>query len=308
VVTAARYDAARTIRDTAHFSVPITKLFSPEICIPVVLIFWLLQKLRSEKIQLSALRKRTWVIIAVIGAVAMLGPVVKVGTHTLKLWDVPIPLPYAIAYYIVPGIQAFRAVSRWSIVLNMGLSLGLGWALSQTKVARGWITSAFLIWLSIMIFLLYRDYPLFKIAYESPPIYAAVAQAPQIVLVELPIEQWDMVPFEKNEDERMLYQLQHGKKLYNGFSGFMPPERSQDIIFHFAHFPDAESLLKLRRAGVELVLIHYDEYEQMNAQNFTYFGVPAISATILMDKVENSVHFEKISCTLSPHDCLYALR
>lgn len=309
VVTAERYQAIRTIRDTAHFSLPITKLFGVEVLIPVGIIWFIhfLGKKRAPS-QQPILHKRTWILLALIGGFAMLGPVVKIGTETFKILSLPIPLPYAVAYYLIPGIQAFRAVSRWSVVLNIGLSLGIGWALTSRTLSKKIVSILVLIWLTTMVGLFYKNYPLFEIKHTAPPIYAVIQKSPGNVLVELPISQWDMVPFEKSEDERMLYQLEHGKKLYNGFSGFMPPERSQDIVLHFAEFPNSHSLEKLQQAGVDLVLIHYDEFQAMETAQFRYFDVPSPSTEKLRALMEDSNNFEKISCTEQPNDCLYILK
>ena len=309
VVTAERYQAIRTIRDTAHFSLPITKLVGLEILIPVSII-WLVHFLGKKRAQNkpTVLHKRTCILLALIGGFAMLGPVVKIGTETFKIFSLPIPLPYAVAYYLIPGIQAFRAVSRWSVVLNIGLSLGIGWALAHATLSKKVVSILVVVWLTTMIGLFYKDYPLFEIKHTVPPIYAVVQKSPGNVLVELPISQWDMVPFEKSEDERMLYQLEHGMKLYNGFSGFMPPERSQDIVLHFAEFPNSRSLEKLQNAGVDLVLIHYDEFQAMETAQFTYFGASSPSTEKLRALMESSNNFEKISCTDQPDDCLYILK
>ncbi len=53
----------------------------------------------------------------------MLGPALKIHDQTIKIVGLPIPLPYGIAYYLIPGFQAFRASSRFIILLGFGLSL-----------------------------------------------------------------------------------------------------------------------------------------------------------------------------------------
>lgn len=305
-LTADLYQAARTIRDTAHFSFPISRLSWPDVLIPLLfgsIPFWL----GKNPIVSPLLRKRTWILMVVISGLALLGPVVKLGSETLKIFSLPIPLPYAAAYYLIPGIQAFRAVTRWSIGLNFGLALGVGWRLSQTGSSQKYVMGFIGIWLFSMLWLNYKNFPLFAIAATPPPIYSEVANTSGEALAEFPILQWDMVPFEGIEDERLLYQLHHKKKLYNGFSGFMPPQRREDIIFHFSQFPEEPSLKKITDAGVELLLVHFDEYQAMNEYNFNYYGNPTVDVHDLKIRVNSSAHLKKIVCTQVPDDCLYRL-
>lgn len=305
--TAHLYHAARSIRDTAHFSFSLTRLLWPDVLGIVFFIFGALKYTRSAEKENHSKLLKTWLIMAATGALCMLGPVIKLGDATFKPFGFAIPLPYAVVYYVVPGIQAFRAVTRWSVLLNFGLALALGEVISRRQVPRLAIWGAGSIWLGIMLWLRSTFVPLVPIASTVPPIYAAVATAPEKTLVELPLSQWDMVPFEGLEDNRMLYQLKHHKTLYNGFSGFMPPERREDIIFHFGHFPQPASLSKLAAADIELVLVHFDEYAQMENEGFTYQGTHALRKVEIEKMLEQSPMIQRITCTPLPNDCLYRL-
>ncbi len=306
VETAATYHAARSIRDTAHFSFSITRLLWPDV-LGLLIFTIVLERVWHVQGKQNNSDLTTWLIMAGTGAVCMLGPVIKLGDTTFKPLGFAIPLPYAVLYYIVPGIQAFRAVTRWSVLLNFGLTLSLGEVLSRRQVPRFILLAGGTIWLAAMLWLRYTYVPLIPIATTIPPIYAAVAAAPEKTLAELPLSQWDMVPFEGLEDNRMLYQLHHGKALYNGFSGFMPPERREDIIFHFTQFPQAASLAKFAAADVQLILVHFDEYELMETTGFTYQGTQAPRRTEIEKMLAQNPVIQRITCTPQPADCLYRL-
>lgn len=307
LLTAEKFDAARTIKDAAHFSFPLSRLLWVDVLFPAGLLFlsFFLKRKHSANAVILA---RTCFLIALLGAVCMMGPVAKFGDHTIKIFSIPIPLPYAVMYYIVPGISAFRAVTRWAVVLNFGLSLSLGWLLHNYSIKLRVLIALLAIWL-VSMGLLYQQYvPLQFVSTTLSPIYATVKNQPEKVLAEMPITQWDMAPFDSLEYSRLLYQLKHHKALYNGVSGFMPQARSAEIHTHYEHFPDDTSLDILLRNGVDLVVIHLDEYQRMEDDKFRYGEYESTPLSQLITDITNQPRLELVECTNTPVDCLYRLK
>ncbi len=313
VVTAQTLNVARTIRDTAHFSYPLEKLLQWDIAATLVLLFagnkWLQKnKLDATQSMPSKIKLRTVVAIIVVGAVCMLGPVIKIGSESLKIDGLAIPLPYAAFYYLVPGIQAFRAVSRWAVVLNFGLALGLGWLAARALIPQKWLVLALTGYLAVTLYFVRTHQHLYSVDLSIPPIYAAVKDSDQQILAELPIYQWDMGELAGSENKRLLLQLYHQKKLYNGVSGITPPQRNQDIHTHFQNFPGELSLEVLETAGVELIVVHFDEYAELHKSNLIYSGIPSKNPKILKDELRQNGELELVGCSIAPEDCLYLLR
>lgn len=114
----------RTIRDAAHFAHSLNIFFHLQtLFLGGVCVLFLLTSRQTLKQRLP----RIFLAIMVIGAVFMLGPVLKINDQTFKIFSVPIPLPYALAYSIIPGFKAFRDVSRWIIVFGFGTALLSGY-------------------------------------------------------------------------------------------------------------------------------------------------------------------------------------
>lgn len=91
-------------------------------------------------------------------------------------------------------------------------------------------------------------------------------------------------------------------------SGITPPQRNQDIHTHFQNFPGELSLEVLETAGVELIVVHFDEYAELHKSNLIYSGIPSKNPKILKDELRQNGELELVGCSIAPEDCLYLLR
>jgi hypothetical protein len=99
---------------------------------------------------------------------------------------------------------------------------------------------------------------------DVPPIYRHVRALPaDVVLLEFPIGDisWEL--------RHVFSSTFHWRRMVNGYSGYAPPVylRTLDAL---RTFPDEESVARLHRLGVGLVVLHPDlmgrsEYESMAA-------------------------------------------
>jgi hypothetical protein len=302
IITAQDLAAVRTIKDTAHFSYSAEKLLSVEIFLIVVIFILSHSKvIRQDRLILP----QTIMYFIVMGGVCMLGPVLRLNNETVKLLGFPIPLPYAVLYYILPGLQAFRSVSRWAVVLHFGLALAVGWTV-RTATSR-WVYYLFFSLYLGITFILYRQQMyLYTDSKVQPEIYTLVRESTGEVLAEFPMYLWDMGLAASSENSRLVWQLYHQKKLFNGVSGLTPPLREKEIHYFFQHFPDSTSLLDLKSSDVDLVVIHFDEYEQLenlgNYNNIAPQKNPHLRKSILQNN-----QLRLLGCTDIPKDCLYTL-
>lgn len=295
--------SVRTIRDTAHFSFSINRLISWD-----VLGFLLLNGIffaTSRKSKSLLLQCLPWVSVALAGLFLMLGPVAKLNDQTLKLFGLPLPLPYAVIYYLVPGINAFRSVTRWSVVASLGLML---WSavVFQTSRIKPAIKFCLLIILTLISVISARKFlPMFKIAVETPTIYRLAAHQPETVMAIMPMFVWSMVAYEERETVRLLYQPYSNKIYYNGASGFLPPSRADEIHLHYRSFPNDESISILKKNGVQLILVEYDQYQKMYDEDFVFGEQNARNPVLIKSQLEKRQDIQLIQCATT--DCLYRL-
>lgn len=281
----------RTIRDAAHFSFGLDKLFEPQVLLFAGLFFCLLG---LNHLQPLSRKTKLYLIITLLGGILMLGPVLKWQGQTIKIFSQPLPLPYAVMYYLVPGLKAVRATSRWIIVMGFGFALLLPQLLSegdwwQHKNSRqkrrlgGYLTLAITI---ILLLSQYQTGRIYAVPTTLPTIYQTIATQPPTVLAEFPTYVWSQPDQYFHEADRLLFQSLHRQKLYNGFSGFAPPllEKRWQLISDQLELP--ETIEHLKHSGVELIMLHGDE--NRTYQNFSH------------------PNYELLTC--SNHDCLYRLR
>ena len=269
-----QFNYTRTIRDTAHSAFSINKFFTPEILFYLSLLSTLvvLRIKKSNLLKIISIKKEKlpkyfWLFASftILGGVLMLGPVLKFNDQTIKIFNLPIPLPYLFFYYIFPGFKAFRASSRWIIIFAFGLSITLGYLLDNIKIKKSYInkdTFINLLTISILTLLLITQVPklkTFKIDTNLPPIYQVIKKRPETVLAEFPTYVWSQYDQYYRESDRLLYQSYHNKNLYNGFSGFTPPDREKLWHTMSNNLENKEVVQHLKDSKVELVLLRGEE-------------------------------------------------
>ncbi len=324
--TSQQFGYTRTIRDTAHFAFSLERLFQIDLLLDFTLLFLLW---RTRKKTLSNLKNKTnllsvtvtpkiALVIALVGIVLMLGPVLKIHDQTFKILGIPLPLPYAVLYYIIPGFQAFRASSRWILLLNFGLTLLFGYYVNNSRLKQKFLYFFFGILLSTQLFFHFSKFELYKIPTKVPEIYEVVKtqskksvdssfkKNDEVILAEFPVFSWRMMPYAYLENDRLLYQTYHGKTLYNGVSGFTPPERETQWDVLWQEFPSEKAITLLKTANVDFILVHYDLYEDMNQSNFEYNGYRSLNANEFNNRINKDKNFRLIEC--KENKCLYSLK
>lgn len=189
--------------------------------------------------------------LALAGAVMALGPkLLGVGGR--------IPLPFLLAWYVVPGVNWIRAPVRFITLTALGLGVlgGLGVAALAARRGGAWRALAFLPALLAAVEL--RATPVRMIdplGDGVPAIYARVAALPaSAVLAELPMARDEYS--ETEADARyQIYGLAHGRRLVNGVAAYLPP-KTATLRREVQSFPDDASLAALRALGVTHVIVH----------------------------------------------------
>lgn len=234
------YHSVRSINDAAHFALSPGELVSS---LRASRLYWVLGFLlvyfsyawikKSPKEKLKRLLafpqlQRNFFLAGLISTVLALGPVLKWSGQTVKI-PFPIPLPYAVAYYVLPFFGAFRTPSRWLIASHLCLSFLVALALPKKYFS--------LLLMSLLTLLIiweaqpFLHFVILPTTPKYPKVYTAIAQLPAGKVLYLPPYTYDMVNA-KQEVYRMLFSTIDQNFLhpmYNGYSGYAPQSRMDEM-------------------------------------------------------------------------------
>ena len=251
----AEFGYVRGIREAAHNSISINdlwgKFWSPGLIVLLTVAFILLKRGAKGEVK--------WLmLILVIGLVMAMGPVLKWQDKTVKILSkYPVPLPYAAAYYLVPGMNGFRVPSRWLWLSGFAASglIAAGFGNINNKKSIVLCLAVGIIGGTKILKTL--NLPSFN---EIPIVYKWLAGQDINCAIEVPVYTWG-TPGEALETDRMYYSLFHKKKLVNGYSGFTPPrviELSGDIHKQLEYVDQCE------------VIVHKNETEARTKDRIVY--------------------------------------
>ncbi len=171
-----------------------------------------------------------------------LGPYLHIGGQVVTLGGWAVPLPYLLFYYTIPFIRLTRSLSRYDLMVMMGLGVLTALALARITNYKLQITTKKIsplstqspnpsdgqpnlqpstfnlqprLWLPLLVALLIcfeflpAPYPVSLI--DTPPFYQQLAAEPgDFTIAELPMN-WD-------RPTPMLYQTVHGKRLLTAYT------------------------------------------------------------------------------------------
>jgi len=224
----AEFGYVRGIREAAHNSISVNdlwgKFWSPGLFVLLVVALVsptsvLPLNLRGRKQEGDI--KWLWIVL-LLGLVMSLGPVLKWQDKTVKIWNkYPIPLPYAVAYYLVPGMKAFRVPSRWLWLSGFAASglIAAGLSNRGRGISIGMVACLIIGIIGGTKILKTIDLSNFD---KIPDVYKWLAGQNINCVIEVPVYTWGG-PGEAIETNRMYDSLFHKKNLVNGYSGFTPP-------------------------------------------------------------------------------------
>lgn len=180
-----------------------------------------------------------WTFVTAAFFILALGPYLHIGGKIATIGGWAIPLPYLLLYYIVPFIRLTRSLSRYDLMVMLGLGVLAAIGLAYLSGVRGqgsgvgnheirtrakgplWAHHAsrfmsnasrlllFLAALLICFEFLPIPYPISKI--DTPQFYFNLAKEPgDFTIAELPMN-WD-------RPSPMLYQTVHGKRLLTAYT------------------------------------------------------------------------------------------
>ncbi len=227
------------------------------------------------------------------GSTFVYAPSRFVGTTTLPLVPPNIPLPWMLAYYILPGFAGLRVPARLIGVLLIILALSSAYTISwlqnimsgnigakdklhtpeernipqrraQFRRLRRIAMQILLVALPLAILLeaLPAFLPVTTVPTGSaiPPVYRWLAtHGDQQPIVELPMAAVDRNFETKNEAWYDYYAIYHTHPIANGWSGYRPP-----LTFYMStllmNFPSGPSLSIIKQYHIQYVVLHLQFY------------------------------------------------
>ena len=226
---------------------------------------------------------RYYVTVAAVSVVLCLGSSLYFFGHRLN-----VPMPYELFYYLFPGFKVIRVPARFIVLVILSLAVlsgfGVKAVLSWASSRRGVLMSgpALLLILGLLLVgLMSVSLPMYRVPLKSefPPVYTWLegleGEAPT---VEMPLAEYDKETFEwglqyeetwpQREPMRTYYSTLHWKKIFNGYSGFIPSSY-YDGVFATREFPSSEAIDFFKAEGVEYMIIHGDQYDPATLREIT---------------------------------------
>lgn len=202
-------------------------------------------------------------LVGVAGWVLSLGPVLQVAGHRTI-----VPLPFAVGFFLVPGLSSMRAPSRFAVLVLLLASVlaAIGYdRLRQTRWFMGRVGTVLMFTSALGIGILGAwpvPLPMTLVPHRSdmPPVYAWLAeQTDRDPLIEIPMPKWVMDE-DPTHARRQAWLLEHRHPRLDGVSGFVPPDY-EGLRLVMQGFPRSGTLAALERFGAGWVIVHYGDYD-----------------------------------------------
>jgi hypothetical protein len=243
--------------------------------------------------------EKNFITIALTGLILSFGPFLHLNRQTIH-YPFPIPLPYLVFYYIMPGFQGFRNSQRWEMLFIIGAAILISLAIS--RVLKNFsIKNQLFIFILLAFSIVIEFSPMSFISIpqkkDFPKIYSWMPITPKYAtFIMLPIYNWNMPPNVEQELFREYYSTIEFRPMVNGYSGFSPPPWQDFIYFINKDFPKQNSINALSKMRVNYIIIDqmtYDKEHKLHPQN------PTGKMIVAGLKKNKSLHFIRTVDTYS---------
>jgi hypothetical protein len=223
---------------------------------------------------------------ALLGLLLSFGPFLHINRLTIHK-PFPIPLPYLVFYYLIPGFSGLRNSARFEIMYIIFILPVIAVFLKNLlKKIQKEKATIFIICLIIFTVLEFNSpmifYPIPQIK-DFPKVYAYLSSTPKsTVVAHMPIYNWN-TPHSNNELLRQYYSTQNFRNMINGGSGFSPPPWQTLVNGLLANFPSNDSINTLKNLGVNLVVVHKSDYDILYKENVQTLNGKISSGSAVVD-------------------------
>ncbi len=165
--------------------------------------------------------------------------------------------PFHWLYDFVPGFKGIRVPSRYAVFVLMSVAVlaGYGWQLLSARLRAPKSRALGLALLAVFLNAEFLSVPqrlrLVPAGGDVPPTYQWLKEQPgDFAIMELPL--FEQIP---DESAFMYLSLYHGKRIVNGYSGFIPYS-TEYMRSVFRQFPSQGATDILQRLQVKYVVYH----------------------------------------------------
>jgi hypothetical protein len=251
------------------------------------------------KRKIIGLYEKIFFSIALVGLILSLGPFLHLGRHTIHK-PFPIPLPYLLFYYIIPGFNGIRNSARWEMLFVIAMAVTIALIISHTlkKVKlRVRVAIYFLLFAGIFFEFVPRlPYIMVPQKEYFPPVYTWMKTTPtDAVFIQMPVYTWNMQPYVFSENLREYESTVDFRPMVNGASGFSPEPWQQMVISLMYNFPSKNSITYLKDIGVNYIILHKKEYDTLNKSRMEINSKEIKNGSIIVNSLlhNKQVHFVK---------------
>ena len=235
---------------------------------------------------------------AILGLILSLGPFLHLARYTIHN-PFPIPLPYALFYYTLPGFNGFRNSSRFEMLFLILMAILISYVLIIVFKKISKIKFFILYILLCLGIILEFNFPItfypIKQINDFPKVYSWLNSVPkQTVIIEMPIFTWNMLPYVLTENWRLYYSTANYRNRVNGASGFTPEPWKNFAIKTLEQFPSDKSIFEIKKRGVNLIIIHQKEYDLLYKNNFTVNDKKIDDGTTIINLLKSNSNLQLI--------------
>lgn len=247
-------------------------------------------KFKKKNIQFNS-----FTTIAIFGLIMSFGPFLHWNGKTIHE-PFPIPLPYALLYYILPGFQGFRNPARWEMLFVLMMAVAVCIFLFKLLSRLSKVKRNLIIITMIILVIIEYNFPMHFIRAPQvknfPKIYSWLQKTPKdSKIIEMPIYNWNMWPYTRNELVRQYYSTTYFRKMINGYSGFSPPPWQNMITEILSKFPKDNSLAMLKKMNINYIIVHKKEYDILYKDKFKINGIAIKDGNSVIQYLKKSLKF-----------------
>jgi len=221
----------------------------------------------------SSIEVKAFSLTGLVGLILSLGPFMHLSRHTVHD-PFPIPLPYALFYYIIPGFQGFRNSARWEILFVLCMAIVIAIFLKEKISKFSPIKQRIILFLLILFPIMEFNFPMKFVDVPQkkdwPKIYNWINKntPKDSRIIELPIYTWNMQPYVFDENLREYYSTIHFRKMINGASGYSPEPWQKLVISIMNDFPSSNVIAELKKLKINYIILNKNEYDRLNIDKF----------------------------------------
>jgi len=226
----------------------------------VVAIFYFIKNFKKNGIFINSL-----VTTSLVGLILSFGPALHLGRQTIH-YPFPIPLPYALFYYILPGFQGFRNSARFEMMFILFIAIVIAIILSRIFKRRSFVARCIIYTVLIVGVIVEHNYPMkfYPVPQkkEFPAVYHWLNTTPSnSASIIMPIYNWYMYG-SSEEMKRDYYSTVNWRRTVNGASGFAPPQWERLVAKLHANFPDKATIRSLKELDINYVIVDKEAFDR----------------------------------------------